>query len=86
MGFGVEFEHLLCLGILITNFAPNCGFDNPTKVYFIKFFQSQGLESSPKNTNIDTCITRCKLTNGTWDFVLWRCLIYLSIIQQELIY
>ena len=48
MGFGVEFEHLLCLGILITNFAPNCGFGNPTKVYFIKFFQSQGLESSPK--------------------------------------
>ena len=36
------------LGILITNFAPNCGFDNPTKVYFIKFT----LFSSPKGWKV----------------------------------
>ena len=53
------------LGILITNFAPNCGFDNPTKVYFIKFklFSSpKGWKVHQKNADIDTCITPCKLT------------------------
>ena len=77
------------LGILITNFALNCGFDNLTKMYFIKFtlFSSpKGWKVHQKNADIDTCITPCKLTNGTWDFVFWRCLIQLSIIQQELIY
>ena len=53
------------LGILITNFVPNCGFDNPTKVYFIKFklFSSpKGWKVHQKNADIDTCITPCKLT------------------------
>ena len=45
------------LGILITNFAPNWGFGNSTKVYFIKFklFSSpKGWKVHQKNTNIDT--------------------------------
>ena len=61
LGGGVRaFEHFFpCplvpnLGILTTNFAPNCGFLKPRKGYFIRFkvfFSPNGEEFDSKNCN-----------------------------------